>query len=302
MANRYTYNGFPFIQCGTFTTNGNSTARNVTFPTPFNAQFFNVCVVATATGFTNYFMVTAYVFSITNTGFSVNATFKDGRNGQDGGGYWNGSFNYIAFAPTTGLGYTGYLFPYNNVEGYEIVSSSQFSSPSTAGVKTFIGISCAAPNIFMVASPTGDNSYFLVAYSLYAGATSTASLVGTFKDGRAGQDGGGYYQGNGNFIAIAPNNQTSKFTSGGFPIMQGGTFTISNGTATVNFDTSFGNGTIYVVAIASQNNTVNMVTISVDNISVTGFTAVAYFKISTAGQRGGGVYNGPCNYIAIRII
>lgn len=96
MANYYKYNGYPIIQCGTFTTPGNISGITVSFPLAFRTNV--VFIVANALGDTNYFIVTPYIYNQSSTGFTANTTYKDGRSNQNGGGYWNGSNMYIAIS------------------------------------------------------------------------------------------------------------------------------------------------------------------------------------------------------------
>lgn len=88
----YSSGGYPIAQCGTFTFSGG--AATVSFPTSFKNG--TICVVAMPFGYTNYFMVSITILTASATGFSAVSYFKDGRDGENGGGVWNGGGIYVA--------------------------------------------------------------------------------------------------------------------------------------------------------------------------------------------------------------
>lgn len=304
MANIYRYNGFPIIQCGTFTTAPNpSVTKNIIFQEPFRTS--TVYVVANAIGNTDYFMVSPYIFNRSSTGFSVRATFKDGRNNQSGGGYYGGPFNYIAMSAD----FVYYNSVLNSV-AYPFIVANNTSSYGSITYPNSLG----STSSFFTATIDADLALQIGAYSVYAESGTGCTTVATFKDATQGNNGGNYYTGGGNYIAIAQNIQTiSKYNCNGFPIIQGGDFTtneptptsvgtFTGGTSTVTFEQPFATNNVFVVANANANTTTNLVTISISNITSTGFKAVAFYKNSTSGSLVGGIYGETCNYIAVSIM
>jgi len=300
MANNYKYNGYPIIQCGTFSSPGNSNGVNVTFPSAFRTN--NVYIIANTIGYTNYFIVTPYIHNKSSTGFTANTTYKDGRNGQRGGGYWNGTNNYIAISEDY-LYYTSILKPF--ILGSNITGEGTITYPSS-------GFSSSSSFICAIASANILQQN--VAYCVYNESGTQCTLNSTLKDARTGEDGGGNWTGAGNYIAIESNFGT-KFNYKGSPIVQCGEFTTNqttttgdgtytnSGTANVTFPNPFPTGSsVFVCAIPNQDLGVFLASITIDNISINGFKAVSFQKNSNNGQTNGGALNALCNYIAVCIL
>jgi hypothetical protein len=94
MTSNYTFNSLPIIQGGTATTTAGGVV--VTFTKTFPTDSVYVCSNPSTNAGTS--IVCVSFSSISKTGFTMHAYLKDGRSGQDGGGPYNGTMNWIAIS------------------------------------------------------------------------------------------------------------------------------------------------------------------------------------------------------------
>jgi hypothetical protein len=97
MASLYSYQSNPIIQCGTATLNANGDVT-VTFPTAYTTPITtsNIYITSNATGNQGTSVVSLSIHTITLTNFQIRGYYKDGRAGQNGGGPYTSSVNWIA--------------------------------------------------------------------------------------------------------------------------------------------------------------------------------------------------------------
>lgn len=94
MANYYTYQNFPIIQCGTTTLNASGDAT-VTFISAFPSGSI-IFACANPNINTGTLVVGISIYDTTPTGLKIRGFSKDGRPGQDGGGAYAGAVRWIA--------------------------------------------------------------------------------------------------------------------------------------------------------------------------------------------------------------
>jgi hypothetical protein len=188
----YKYNESSIIQAGTFTTvNGTKT---ITFPTVFNrAPCIVVCPTSTASF--SGIISCALNFGATTSQFTVTSVYKDGNNNQDGGGYYSGSFNYIAVDNTAVINYLSNSKPIIQCGTVTVNGSTS---------KTFLEAFPTGTTVRVFCSPSWDSAapMNLISYSISSVSITTFTITASSKDGRRGENGGGYYTGTFNFIAV----------------------------------------------------------------------------------------------------
>lgn len=188
----YKYNGKPIIQAGTFTTSSNGTITET-----FSNAFENAPIVVVCPNGTGYAIITCRIYQTTTTSFDVISYYKDGSNGENGGGvYSGGSFNYIAVDSTAIDKY--------KLNDNPIIKCGTFTTNTNGTITTATTPSLGFPtgaNVRVFCSPRGNNIN-LVTCNIVSVSPSTFTVLAVYKDGRNGENGGGTWDGNFNYIAV----------------------------------------------------------------------------------------------------
>lgn len=187
----YTFNNSPIIQAGSFTTNAGG-AYSASFNKTFN-NIPHVVVSPTSTGLTSA-IISCVVNNRTTTGFDALSLFKDGRSGQSGGGYYSGTFNYIAVDNSAVSTYKSNAGP--------TITSGVFNT-DTFGSCTISNLGFNTGTVSVYCSPIDNANTNMISYNIRSVSTSSFSVSAYFKDGNSGQNGGGVFDGSFNYIAVA---------------------------------------------------------------------------------------------------
>lgn len=99
MSDLFNFKGVPIIQSGSSTTDSNG-ANSVTFTTAYSSTP-TVMAIAKTSASTSREMNIMMIDSVSTTKFEVRGVRKDGRNGESGGGWYTGTYYWIAVASTS---------------------------------------------------------------------------------------------------------------------------------------------------------------------------------------------------------
>ena len=99
MSDLFSFKGVPIIQSGSSTTNSIG-ANSVVFTTAYSSTP-TVMAIARSSGNSAQQLNVIMIHTVSTTGFSVRGVKKDGRNGENGGGWYTGIYYWIAVASTS---------------------------------------------------------------------------------------------------------------------------------------------------------------------------------------------------------
>jgi len=198
---RSVYN--PIIKCGYF-----DTALQPDKPvgpakatvSGLNMYGTDIYVAVTPTTNTEWDVISCSIFDINFDGFTAISQYKDGRDGEDGGKPFVGRFMYMAVDKSSLSS-----FKYNNQDFITCGTFNTTGATSTSGGVanvTFPIIFNGDQVPFIAVTPNSDNGTNIISCSLTNVTKTGFTAVSFSKDGRAGEDGGGGYNGQFMYIAI----------------------------------------------------------------------------------------------------
>lgn len=195
---QYKYQGSVVMEAGMFTISANTGLATV----PFSNSFLNppIVVVCPTGNLSVPQIISCSIVSATTAQFTALSLYKDGRNNQDGSGYYYninsqlpGTFNYIAVDDTAiNLAY--------KISGGPIINCGTFTTVSGTATVTGLGFSNGTVKVFC--SPTGNTTTTMITCTITGVSRTQFSVSAFYKDGRNGQNGGGVYNGSFNYIAV----------------------------------------------------------------------------------------------------
>jgi hypothetical protein len=304
MANNYNYKTKDSMKASNITTTPSFTYDTSFVNVPITiASLFDSNTTALPT-LINDNIVSTCIYGQSDISFSSTTTFKNSYSGMTDGGLLNyGTVNYFS---VDNLAFQQYKY-----QGSSVIQAGTFTISATNGSATV-----SFPNSFLnipivVVCPTGNlSSPQIICCSIVSTTTTQFNTLSYYKDGRNNQDGGGVYYSNVggstypgtfNYIAVDSAAIILAYKFGGGPIIKCGTFTTVSGTATVT-GLGFNNGTVKVFCSPIGTTSYFMITCTITAVSTTQFSVCAFFKDGRGGQRGGDVYDGPFNYIAVTTV
>jgi hypothetical protein len=180
----------------------------------------------------------------------------------------------------------------------------RYTITATTGIysATYSGTAFANSPLTLI-SASGETLNLAVSTIVYNQTTAGFTTLSIGKDANAGQSGATRYYNTTTMPGVMmyasfDNTAINNYNFNNRPIIQGGTFTTNaSGVATVSFTRTFTNAP--VVCVCPTGTFTNVVACSVNSISTSQFSALAYQKDSRSGEKGGGLYAGTFNYIAI---
>jgi hypothetical protein len=185
----YTFNNSSIIKAGSFTTTNGACAVSFTNPTFINIPH----VVVSPTGLSSL-IISCVVNNRTTTGFNALSLCKDGRNNEAGGGYYAGTFNYIAVDNVA-------ISTYKSNTGPTIKSG--IFNTDASGLCTISNLDFNTGSVSVYCSPIDNTDTKLITYNIRSVSTSSFSMSACYKDGNSGQNGGNVFDGSFNYIAVA---------------------------------------------------------------------------------------------------
>jgi hypothetical protein len=268
--------------------------KTIAYAENFENVPITIASMTDANAITNTNVVSTCIYSPLVSGFSAISYYKDATTGLAGGGPINyGLINYFSVDNTAILTYT-----YKNSP---IIQSGTFTIPSPGTTQYTVTFANAFQNEpIVVVCPSGNVNEVITSY-IVSTTSSNFNVISLFKDGANNGDGGGYYYGNFNYIAV-DNTAISTYTSNGGPIIKCGTFTTANngtydGIGTVT-GLGFNTGSVKVFFNPRGINTI-MISCCITSVSSTQFSVSSFWKDGSNGGKNGGAINASFNYIAI---
>ena len=305
MANKflieYENNFYPMVQCGEFDPNITD-IRSVTFSTNFKDD--NVAVIANTfrNGSEIYNLYTISILSISRSGFTYSANFKDAQDDQAGGGPFTGKINYIAVQQYVELN-NYFRSPLNNPyiacgkfdKHTGNSTNHEFYVPNPLG-------SADITIIFTAERRNGVNNITdMVTIMMYGLDNANIHCAAFVKDGRPNESGGGAYFGEIYYVAVH-NSYSQILRTIQSPCIQTGRFEITQnqeGYFIVYFENVFPTQNVVVTANAMIINQIALVGVNFYSVTSSNFTGRALVKGAQNGSNAGGSFYGYVNYIAV---
>tara|TARA_B100001059_G_scaffold236286_1_gene285966 strand:+ start:563 stop:1561 length:999 start_codon:yes stop_codon:yes gene_type:complete len=207
----------PLFVCGSGTCTGTAQVfTTIDFPNttnPYN-NGGKISIIATARITDNYptttDMVAFTTTNVTNDSFQIIGNLKDGRDNESGGGYYNGSFNYIAI-PGDAY-YNGQDFPIYNYFLYDDspiiqVGAGLCQSDGTATIYydiSFNNLTTITTTVMALWDYNPNSSTNMISFNILQQNYGSCNIIGYSKDGRGGSQysGGNPYNGHFNYISL----------------------------------------------------------------------------------------------------